>query len=517
MKIHIIKQGDTLHALSQKHGVPLQKIIEANPQISNPNELTLGDKVKIPNATVPVSDNSEVFYKHTVKQGDSLWKLSKAWGIPLKEMIDANPQLKNPNALMTGEVVNIPKKANEAPVLPQSAAHSADHKTQVGGKTFTGPMEQPMEEVLPLATTPPAVTEPIAAPAPAPIPAPAPAPAPMPTIISNKAPEVAPVHNMMHETMTHETQSLFVQISVPTQEAVAYQMPKENSKAEVSPLYDHKIAPCDKAMGYPGLSENPYLYECPPVHPYYESMPAMGMNSAPMYLQPAFYMPENISPFENPGYISPAGDFPGACYPDVIPEYMNTAFPGEYPVAGYPAHTIPQYHEQPMNLPWPSCGCGGGMQPQSVLPYYYEQPVYNNLSPNTQWQPEAVSPYGHVMAPMPNGPALLSPAESYTEPMVSGIPPYPVYPGMENNFAHHNRVPEIQEPELFSQNVVPGEDANSSETVSNGKVKTEKAAQAKVKTSGHTVSKSAKGASKQRSAQGRTGSARKSKNPWISN
>lgn len=67
------------------------KIIEANPQISNPNVLALGEKVKIPTAPVSVPDNSEVYYKHTVKQGDTLWKLSKAWGIPLKDMVEANP------------------------------------------------------------------------------------------------------------------------------------------------------------------------------------------------------------------------------------------------------------------------------------------------------------------------------------------------------------------------------------------------------------------------------------------
>lgn len=103
MKIHIVKQGDSLYALSQKYGVPLQKIIEANPQISNPNVLALGEKVKIPTAPVSVPDNSEVYYKHTVKQGDTLWKLSKAWGIPLKDMVEANPQLKNPNVLMLGK------------------------------------------------------------------------------------------------------------------------------------------------------------------------------------------------------------------------------------------------------------------------------------------------------------------------------------------------------------------------------------------------------------------------------
>ncbi|KWX88809.1 hypothetical protein AMQ83_04390, partial [Paenibacillus riograndensis] len=153
----MVKSGDTLYALSQKYGVPLQKIIEANPQISNPDVLAVGDKVKIPAATVPVPENNEVYYKHTVKQGDTLWKLSKAWGIKLKDMIDANTHLKNPNALLVGETVNIPKKGDPVAVEPQSAANAIIDKTKLGAKDYTGVKEQPPAEVSPVTTNlPPA-------------------------------------------------------------------------------------------------------------------------------------------------------------------------------------------------------------------------------------------------------------------------------------------------------------------------------------------------------------------------
>lgn len=48
MKIHIVKEGDTLYALSQKYGVPLSDVIDANPQIKNPDVIHIGDKIKIP-------------------------------------------------------------------------------------------------------------------------------------------------------------------------------------------------------------------------------------------------------------------------------------------------------------------------------------------------------------------------------------------------------------------------------------------------------------------------------------
>ena len=92
MKIHM-KKGDTLYLLSQKYNVALDKLIAANPQIADPDKLDIGMKVKIP--AQPVTPKPEgVLHSHKVVQGDSLWKLSQAWGVPLKDMINANPQLK---------------------------------------------------------------------------------------------------------------------------------------------------------------------------------------------------------------------------------------------------------------------------------------------------------------------------------------------------------------------------------------------------------------------------------------
>ncbi|GIP30097.1 hypothetical protein J23TS9_52270 [Paenibacillus sp. J23TS9] len=148
MKIHIVKNGDTLYELSKKYDIPLQKIIDANPQISDPNQLQIGQKVKIPAVPVQVPSNDQIIHKHVVKQGDSLWKLSKAWGVSLKEMIDANPQLKNPNALLVGEVVNIPKTSGNSNADTNSNANTIANanahpdKVLPGGKAYTGPKEE---------------------------------------------------------------------------------------------------------------------------------------------------------------------------------------------------------------------------------------------------------------------------------------------------------------------------------------------------------------------------------------
>lgn len=114
LKIHIVKKGDTLYELAKKYQTTLDEVIALNPQIAQPDQLDIGMKVKIPSKPKPVDPPaSDYVYKHVVEQGDSLWKLGKAWDVPLQEMIKANPHLKNPNVLMTGEIVYVPKMHHE--------------------------------------------------------------------------------------------------------------------------------------------------------------------------------------------------------------------------------------------------------------------------------------------------------------------------------------------------------------------------------------------------------------------
>lgn len=48
MKIHIVKEGDTLFKLSQQYGVDMEKLTAANPQLQDPNQIDIGMKIKIP-------------------------------------------------------------------------------------------------------------------------------------------------------------------------------------------------------------------------------------------------------------------------------------------------------------------------------------------------------------------------------------------------------------------------------------------------------------------------------------
>lgn len=45
---------------------------------------------------------------HTVKSGDTMWKIAVKYQLGISEIISANPQIKNPNLIYPGQKINIP-------------------------------------------------------------------------------------------------------------------------------------------------------------------------------------------------------------------------------------------------------------------------------------------------------------------------------------------------------------------------------------------------------------------------
>ena len=48
MNYHIIAKGESLWSIAQTHGCSLAELLAANPQITNPNNISLGEKIFLP-------------------------------------------------------------------------------------------------------------------------------------------------------------------------------------------------------------------------------------------------------------------------------------------------------------------------------------------------------------------------------------------------------------------------------------------------------------------------------------
>lgn len=98
MEIYVVKEGDTLYQIANKYGVTVEKIVQDN-ELTNPENLVVGQ-------TIVILNNQST---HTIVAGDTLFKIAQMYGVSLADLTKANPNITNPFNLQIGDIVNIPQ------------------------------------------------------------------------------------------------------------------------------------------------------------------------------------------------------------------------------------------------------------------------------------------------------------------------------------------------------------------------------------------------------------------------
>jgi LysM repeat protein/lambda repressor-like predicted transcriptional regulator len=122
--LHTVEKGQTLYSISSMYGVSQNDIIALNP--GSDEKIYVGRTLKIPLSKA--GSRKETF--HTIVQGETLYRLTKQYGVSAKEICDANPGLSADN-FRIGEVIRIPAARSvqqpdtvpspviQAPVVPR--------------------------------------------------------------------------------------------------------------------------------------------------------------------------------------------------------------------------------------------------------------------------------------------------------------------------------------------------------------------------------------------------------------
>lgn len=114
MRVRLLS-GDTLWSLSRLFQVPLQLLVDSNPDL-DPDNLSVGQTVQIPG------------YKavdYTVRAGDTVWQIAQAHGIPFESIFLLNPDV-SPASLQVGQVLQLPARVTDAIVQGQRPYTYAD-------------------------------------------------------------------------------------------------------------------------------------------------------------------------------------------------------------------------------------------------------------------------------------------------------------------------------------------------------------------------------------------------------
>lgn len=105
--VYTVKAGDTLSGIAAKYGTTYQKLAAYN-GISNPNKISVGQKIKIPGAGSSGSTSSgggDTVY--TVKAGDTLSGIAAKYRTTYQTLAAYNG-ISNPNKISVGQKIKIP-------------------------------------------------------------------------------------------------------------------------------------------------------------------------------------------------------------------------------------------------------------------------------------------------------------------------------------------------------------------------------------------------------------------------
>jgi spore coat assembly protein SafA len=194
-QIYQVVSGDTMFKIAQRFEIDLDTLVQANPQIPDPNWIYPGQEICIPGTAVPPSCVDGVAY--TVKAGDTLFEIAKQNGVMLSDLIAANPQISDPDRVFPGQVICIPASATmpqppELPVEYPGAPPPLPEQPPVALPPPLTPMPyQPDVPLMVQPPMPPPCPYPVERPAPRPYPVERPAPRPYP--VERPAPRPYPV------------------------------------------------------------------------------------------------------------------------------------------------------------------------------------------------------------------------------------------------------------------------------------------------------------------------------------
>jgi spore coat assembly protein SafA len=96
--VYTVQSGDSLWKISVAQGVSVKQLIDMN---------RLSSTSLMPGQILQVPDPKHVYM---VQPGDTMWMIAARFGISLTKLISANPQLIQPNQIWPGLQLNIPQK-----------------------------------------------------------------------------------------------------------------------------------------------------------------------------------------------------------------------------------------------------------------------------------------------------------------------------------------------------------------------------------------------------------------------
>ena len=111
-----VRTGDSYWSIARRHGVKVSDLERANPGV-NPRRLPIGHTLNLPGRTSFSSPTATLSRSHQIRKGDVMGRIAQRYGISLKRLMEANPEV-DPRRLCIGGTLTIPGQSVAATTTP---------------------------------------------------------------------------------------------------------------------------------------------------------------------------------------------------------------------------------------------------------------------------------------------------------------------------------------------------------------------------------------------------------------
>jgi spore germination protein len=95
--IHVVKPGESLYSIARFYGATPDRVASEN-ELADPSKLVIGQTLVITEGTS----------KHKVQPGQSIYTIASQYNVSVRNILAANPGITNPAQISVGQIINIP-------------------------------------------------------------------------------------------------------------------------------------------------------------------------------------------------------------------------------------------------------------------------------------------------------------------------------------------------------------------------------------------------------------------------
>jgi LysM repeat protein len=128
-----VESGDTLARIAERCDTTVDEILEANPDIDNPNLISVGQTLTMPLSDPEPDDEAGIY---SVRGPETLPEIAERYGTTVESILEANPEIDDADDIEMGQVLALPPDARQPDVEISPTAGPAGTEIEIDAGDF---------------------------------------------------------------------------------------------------------------------------------------------------------------------------------------------------------------------------------------------------------------------------------------------------------------------------------------------------------------------------------------------